>query len=222
MTDETRQSIRQAIRDWLNLTAIATLVALALSLYNFYRAYLYVNEQLDVTVSEVSYVTNKHELYMILAFSNPGNRDAAVLRVESLLWKKAESTEGWQSLDQAINEIPLTQPRTPFVVRAGGVEVITLAVKLDPVEAERFHHPVLNGTFVGVRVATMNASGNLYEIEHAVARLKTDGAGSISGAEATIHRSLSAFTDVHVAPPGDTPRQTRQTPFVWADQHWAE
>lgn len=222
MTEQTRESIRQSIRDWLNLTAIATLVALALSLYNFYRSYLYVNEQLDVTVSEVSYMTNKQELYMVLAFSNAGNRDAAIVRVEPLMWKKQEHTEGWAALTDRVTDIPLTSPRTPLVVRAGGVEVVTLSTKVDPAEAERFHHPTLGGTYLGIRVATLNASGNLYDIEQAVARLNLDGAGNISDAGATVHRSLPAFSDLKVPPPGDAPAKTRQTPAVWADQHWAE
>lgn len=222
MTEQTRESIRQSIRDWLNLTAIATLVALALSLYNFYRSYLYVSEQLDITVSEVSYMTNKRELYMILAFSNPGNRDAAVLRVEPLLWRRGENSEGWQPLADKVPDIPLTAPRTPLIVRSGGVEVVTLSTQLDPAEAERFHSSTLGGAFVGVRVATMNASGNLFEVEHTVARLDVDGAGTISGAGPAIHTSLPAFSDVRVPPPGDQPAPTRQTPFVWADQHWTQ
>lgn len=222
MTEQTRDSIRQAIRDWLNLTAIATLVALALSLYNFYRSYLYVSEDLDVTVTEVSYMTNKQELYIVIAFANPGNRDAAVLRVEPLLWKAQESSEGWAALTDRVTDVPLTAPRTPLIVRAGGVEVVTLSTKLDPVEAEGFQHHALAGTYLGVRLATMNASGSLFEIQHAVARLKIDGAGLINGAEPAVHASLPAFSTIDVPPPGDNPdpARPRQTPAVWADQHW--
>ena len=116
----------------------------------------------------------------------------------------------------------MTSPRTPLVVRAGGVEVVTLSAQVDPVEAERFHHPTLGGTYLGIRVATLNASGSLYDIEHTVARLNLDSAGSISDAVASVHRSLPAFSDLKVPPPGDPPAKTRQTPAVWADQHWVE
>lgn len=223
MTDQTRDSIRQAIRDWLNLTAIATLVALSLSLYNFYRSYLYVSQQLDVTVTEVSYVTNKGELYMILAFSNPGNRDAAVLRVEPLLWTPHENSDPtWEPLAERVSDIPLTAPRTPMVVRAGGVEVVTLSTQLDPKVAERSHLAAMGGSFVGIRVATMNAGGNLYQLEQTVAKLSVGQTGSIEGAEAAVHRTLSGFSDEKGPPPGDQTEPSKQTPFVWADQHWAE
>ena len=70
----------------MDLTQSASIIALALSLFSFYRSYVYVNQQLDVTVTEVSYGTNRGELYMTIAFSNGGNRDGAVLRVEPALW----------------------------------------------------------------------------------------------------------------------------------------
>ena len=44
-----------------------------------------------VTVTEVSYGTNRGELYMTVAFSNGGNRDAAVLRVEPALWVRRDN-----------------------------------------------------------------------------------------------------------------------------------
>ena len=105
------------MNDWLNLTAVATLVALALSLYNFYRSYVYVNQQLDVTVTEVSYGTNLGELYMIVAFANPANRDAAVLRVEPALWSaKPQAKAEWDPLTTKVHaDIPLVDPPTPFV-----------------------------------------------------------------------------------------------------------
>src|SRR6266566_1787687 len=70
----------------MDLTAIVALIALAISGLSFYRSYIYTKQNLEVTVTEVSYVTNQGELYMSIAFSNGGNRDAAVLRVEPALW----------------------------------------------------------------------------------------------------------------------------------------
>src|SRR5216684_1167052 len=70
----------------MDLTAIVALSALGLSGLSFYRSHIYTKQQLDVTVTEVSYVTNQGELYMTVAFSNGGNRDAAPLRVEPALW----------------------------------------------------------------------------------------------------------------------------------------
>ena len=71
----------------------------------------------------------------------------------------------------------------------------------------------------GIRVATMNSDGNLYLLEHAVARLALDREGHIQGAEPAIHRTLSGFEDLQGAPPGDLLQSNKKTPFVWADQH---
>lgn len=221
MTDTKGAYLRSQLSDWLNLTAIATFVALALSLYNFYRSYLYVSEELEVTVTELSYVTNKSELYMVLAFSNPGNRDAAVLRVEPLLWASRESkSPTWEALVEKVSEIPLTAPRTPMVVRAGGVEVVTLSAQLDPKRAEQMSVSGLGGSFVGVRLSTMNASGSLYQVEHSVALLKTGPEGNIVEGEPTLHRTLAGFSDTQGPPPGEVREATKQTPFVWAEEHW--
>src|ERR1700746_2897715 len=75
-------------RTRMDLTAVVAVSALALSGLSFYRSYIYTKQQLDVTVTEVSYVTNKGELYMTVAFSNSGNRDAALLRIEPALWSQ--------------------------------------------------------------------------------------------------------------------------------------
>ena len=73
--------------------------------------------------------------------------------------------------------------------------------------------------FLGIRVATMNSDGNLYLLEHPVARLSIDRRGRIHSAEPAIHRSLSGFADVQGAPPGDMLKSNKKTPFVWADEH---
>lgn len=223
MSDNRSQSsIRSKFQDWLNLTAVATLVALSLSLYNFYRSYLYVSQQLDVTVTEVSYATNLGELYMIVALSNPGNRDAAVLRVEPALWTTLENGKSeFDGLTARVDPaIPITDPKTPMVVRAGGVELVRLSTLLDPRSAERAHLKAQGGAFVGIRIATMNSEGNLFLLQHAVARLVIDKQGRIQKAEPTIHRTLSGFSDVFGPPPGDQLSPNRQTPFVWADEHY--
>ena len=67
----------------MELTTILALCALGVSGLSFYRSYIYTKQQLDLTVTEVSYVTNQGELYMTVAFANGGNRDAALLRVEA-------------------------------------------------------------------------------------------------------------------------------------------
>src|SRR3977135_2552707 len=72
-------------RTRLELTTIVTVSALALSGLSFYRSYIYTKQQLEVTVTEVSYVTNQGELYMTVAFANGGNRDPALLRGEPAL-----------------------------------------------------------------------------------------------------------------------------------------
>ena len=40
------------------------------------------------------------------------------------------------------------------------------------------------------------------------------------GAEPAIHQSLSGFSDVHMAPPGDKLTPNKQTPFVWASEDY--
>jgi len=183
---------------------------------------LYVNQQLDVTVTEVSYSTNLGELYLIVALSNPGNRDAAVLRVEPALWVTAKDGNAeFEALSARVApEIPVTDPRTPTVVRAGGVELIRLSTRLDAATAERARDASKGGAFIGIRLATMNSDGNLFLLQHAVARLVLDRNGHIQKAEPTIHRSLPGFSDDLGPPPGDLLQPNRKTPFVWADEHY--
>jgi hypothetical protein len=208
-------------RAGLELTTIVAIGALTVSGLSFYRSYVYEKQQLDITVTEVSYVTNQGELYLTVAFANGGNRDAALLRVEPALWGRRNKQEpGWIPLIEKVHpNIPVTAPKTPMVVRAGGVEMVTLSARLDPEVAEQSVAASQGGAFVGIRVATMNADGNLFLVHHPVARLTLDAQGRIRGAEATIHRSLSGFVDIAGAPPGDELQSNRKTPFVWADEH---
>jgi hypothetical protein len=219
-TPEPRLPIRWRLK--LDFAAVMALSALALSGLGFYRSYIYTKHQLDVTVTEVSYVTNEGNLYMTIAFSNGGNRDAAILRVEPALWSrnKDKGVEEWVPLSSRVHpDIPVTSPKMPTIVKAGGVEVATLSVMLDPARAEASR--VQQGAaFLGIRVATMNSDGNLYLLEHAVAKLVIDKQGRIHGAEPAIHQSLSGFVDVEGGPPGDQLQSNKKTPFVWADERF--
>lgn len=205
----------------LELTTAVAIGALALSALSFYRSYVYEKQQLDITVTEVSYVTNQGELYMTVAFANGGNRDAALLRVEPALWgRRTQQQPGWIPLIERVHpNIPVTAPKAPIVVRAGGVEMVTLSARLAPEVAEHALAAAQGGAFVGIRVATMNADGNLFLVHHPVARLTLDAQGHIRGAEPAIHRSLSGFDDIAGAPPGDQLQSNKKTPFVWADEH---
>ena len=205
----------------VDMTAIVAVSALVVSGLGFYRSYIYTKQDLEVTVTEVSYVTNQGELYISIAFSNGGNRDAALLRVEPALWShEGKSNPEWVPLvDKVHPNIPVTAPKTPMIVKAGGIEVVTLSTKLNPDDAERALVPTQKGAFLGIRVATMNSDGNLYLLEHAVARLALDRDGHIQGADPAIHQTLSGFEDLQVAPPGDMLQSNKKTPFVWADQH---
>jgi hypothetical protein len=208
-------------RRGMEITTIVALCALGLSGLNFYRSYIYTKQQLEITVTEVSFVTNQGELYMTVAFANGGNRDAALLRVEPALWARRDKKGDaeWIPLAERVNPgIPVTAPKTPTVVRAGGVEMVTLSAKLDPAQAEQAV-AAQGGVFVGIRVATMNSDGNLFLLHHAVARLLVDLRGKIRGAEPAIHQSLSGFVDLDGAPPGDQLQSNKKTPFVWADEH---
>jgi hypothetical protein len=203
----------------MDLTTAVALIALALSALGFYRSYIYTKQDLQITVTEVSYVTNQGEIYMSIAFSNGGNRDAAVLRVEPALWGADRKPPAWVPLvDRVHPNIPVTAPKTPLIVKAGGVEVVTLSALLNTAAAERSSIASQGGAFLGIRVATMNSDGNLYLLEHAVVRLAVDREGHIRGAEPAIHKTLSGFEDLQVAPPGDMLKSNKQTPFVWADQ----
>lgn len=204
----------------LDVTTIVALLALSISGLSFYRSYLYTNNQLDVTVTEVSYVTNEGGLYMTVAFSNGGNRDAALLRVEPALWvRRDRPSPEWVPLANRVHpDIPVTAPKMPTIVKAGGIEVVTLSASLDPARAEQALVSAQGAAFLGLRVATMNSDGNLFLLQHPVARLVIDREGRIHSAEPAIHRSLSGFVDVEGAPPGDQLQSNKKTPFVWADE----
>jgi len=215
----------RAMASWrtrLDVTAIVAASALAISALSFYRSYIYTKQQLDVTVTEVSYVSNEGELFMTVAFANAGNRDAALLRVEPAIWaQRGTATPEWVPLDDRVHpDIPVTVPKAPMVVKAGGVEVVALSTRLNPDDAERALVPAQGGAFLGIRVATMNSDGNLYLLEHPVARLVIDRQGRIKGAEPTIHQTLSGFSDLQSAPPGDKLQSNKKTPFVWAEEHY--
>ena len=204
-----------------DMTAIISVAALTLSGLSFYVSYLYKNQQLELTVTDVSYMTNLGEVYLTVAFSNGGNRDAALLRVEPALWarKDEKSNPEWTPLDTKVGPaVPLTDPKIPLIVKAGGVEVVRLSARLTHDDAEHALVEKQAGAFLGVIVATMNSDGNLYKVQHPVARLDIDSAGHIRGAAATIHQSLQGFKNVEGTPPGDQLQENEKTPFVWADQ----
>src|SRR5262247_3412614 len=204
-----------------DMAAIISVAALALSGLSFYVSYLYKNQQLELTVTDVSFITNQGEVYMTVAFSNGGNRDAALLRVEPALWarKDNKSKAEWTPLDTKVGStVPLADPKVPLIVKAGGVEVVKLSAKLTADDAEHAVVEKQAGAFLGVVVATMNSDGNLYKVQHPVARLDIDAAGHIRGAAPTIHQSLQGFKNVDSTPPGDQLQENEKTPFVWADQ----
>jgi hypothetical protein len=205
-----------------DIAAIGALVALVLSAVSFYWSYFYTKQNLEVTVTSVSFNTNQGEVYMTVAFSNDGNRDAALLRVEPALWSKHKGHDKpeWDSLDTKVAaDVPLADPKVPMTVKAGGVEVIRLAAKLTADDAEGATVASEGGAFLGLIVASMKSDGKLYLLQHPVARLSVDTRGRIHGAQATIHRSLFGFSNLAGAPPGDEQQENEKTPFVWADQH---
>ena len=103
---------------------------------------------------------------------------------------------------------------------SGGVEVVSLATQLRPEYAEQALVTSQGAAFLGVRVATMNADGNLFLVEHPVARLAMDEGGRVRDAEPVIHRRLPGFVDVQQGPPGEMVTRNKHTPFVWADAHY--
>ena len=119
------------------------------------------------------------------------------MRVEPALWNPDRKPQpAWIALvDKVHPNIPVTAPKMPLIVKAGGVEIVTLSALLSPSDAERSSLPTSGGAFLGFRVATMNSDGNLYLLEHAVARLALDRDGHIQDAEPAIHQTLSGFED---------------------------
>jgi hypothetical protein len=211
-----------AQRTKLDITVMIAIMALTLSAVSFYRSYIYTKQQLDVTVTEVSYNTNQGGLYMTVAFSNGGNRDAALLRIEAALWGRRDTPNlRWVPIVGRVHsDIPPTDPKVPTIIKAGGVEVVSLAARLVAADVEGPVALSQGSAFLGIRVATMNSDGNLYLVEHPVARLTLDKEGHILGAEAAIHKSLSGFNNLAGAPPGDTLQANEKTPFVWADKQY--
>src|SRR5689334_1862244 len=143
--------------DWESLkndiAAIGALIALLLSTISFYWSYFYTKHDLEVTVTSVSFNTNLGELYMTVAFSNDGNRDAALLPVEPALWlqRKGQKTADWSALDTKVaKDVPLSDPKVPMTVKAGGVEVIRLAAKLTAEDAETAAMASQGGAFLGI------------------------------------------------------------------------
>src|SRR5215813_4963108 len=112
------QEISSRWRTQMDLSSLMALIALAISGLSFYRSYIYTKQDLEVTVTEVSYVTNQGELYVSIAFSNGGNRDAAVLRVEPALWSPHHAPKAaWVALTDRVHpNIPVTTPKTPLIV----------------------------------------------------------------------------------------------------------
>src|SRR3954462_8160543 len=171
MTEEPVQEARFNWSRWIDLGQSATIIALALSLFSFYRSYVYVNQKLDVMVTEVSYGTNTGELYMTVALSNGGNRDAAILRIETALWARggAGKPQWIAVVRQVAPDLPVVSPRVPMVVKSGGVEVLKLSPVLNATEAEKQLVSFKDGSFLGMRLTTMASDGNLYRIERPVA-----------------------------------------------------
>jgi hypothetical protein len=205
-----------------DIAAIGAVIALLFSTISFYWSYFYTKHDLEVTVTSVSFNTNQGEVYMTVAFSNDGNRDAALLRVEPALWgvrKNGSKKAEWAPLDTKVaKDVPLTDPKVPMTVKAGGVEVIRLSAKLTADDAEAATVASQGGAFLGIIVASMKSDGKLYLLQHPVAELSVDTTGRIHGAKATIHRSLYGFANLAGAPPGDELQENEKTPFVWADQ----
>lgn len=219
VAEESNDVKRQRTR--IEVSGIIALLAFSMSAVSFYRSYFYKNQQLEVTVTDVAYVTNEGGLYITVAFTNGGNRDAALLRAEPALWgRRGKAQPEWIPIAGRVDpDIPVTDPKTPTVIKAGGVELVRLSTKLDPANAEQALVASEGAAFLGIIVATMNSDGNLYLLQHAVAKLVIDKRGRISSAEPAIHRSLSGFVDVDGAPPGDLQQTNKKTPFVWADEH---
>jgi len=204
-------------RNRVNLTTLAALTALGLSLVNLFVSF-HVSTRLDVNVTEVQLIEDG-PLYVTVSFNNSGNRDAAVLRAEPALWSQRGNRDRvWVSLTEKVNpDVPLTEPKTPMMIRSGTVEVVTMSTLLHRTDTERALVPSLSGVFVGIRLATMDSDGSLHLLEHPVAKLVIDRDGKIRGVEPTIHRTLSGFFDLQVAPPGDLLQTNKRTPFVWVD-----
>ena len=69
----------------------------------------------------------------------------------------------WVSIVQRIGpNVPLTEPKVPAIVKAGGVEIVTVSAKLNAEQAEAATVAAHGGAFLGLVVATMKTDGKLY------------------------------------------------------------
>src|SRR2546423_854516 len=65
----------------------------------------------------------------------------------------ALAVSAWVALDDQVHpNIPVTAPKTPMIVKAGGVEVVTLLTMLSAAEAERSSLASQGAAFLGIRV----------------------------------------------------------------------
>ena len=200
------------IANWLNLTAVATIVALLLSVFNFYFNYLYVSNRLAVTSTEAGYDWNG--LYMTVVVSNGGNQDAAILRIEPVLWHPDEAScdVRWKRLEAQVHpDVPIVSPKTPMVLKAGGVAVLELSALLPFPDVERTRLEAEQGSFVGMRIVAVSSDGRRYQIERPVARVDT----KTSSVSAAIPGTVDAFAISCEGPPGTPPPSADAGPYVW-------
>src|SRR5262249_14007923 len=79
-----------------NWPSVVSFVAVGLSLLSFYRTFLYVHHDLQMRVLDMSAADNG-EVILRVAVVNAGNRDAAVLAGQVVLWQDAITEEPMKS-----------------------------------------------------------------------------------------------------------------------------
>lgn len=211
-------------RDLFDLKTVMAVISFGMSAVAFYRSNLYVKDDLELSVNEISYQTNAAGLYMTMSLANLGNRDAQVLRVRPLLWAQQGNHEGWRPLNDPVDTaIRPNRPEPPFTVRAASFEGVRLSAALDPAEAEHHVEPIdpsFEAIYLGIEIAAVDGGGATSMVQIPVTRLQLDREGRILAAQPTIHRTLNVLQDIAGVPPGDQLIVNKHTPFVWADQHY--
>jgi hypothetical protein len=111
-------------------------------------------------------------------------------------------------------------PRTPLVVKSGGVEVLRLSTLLNAADVEK-----TGASTQGRRLP--RRAGCDHELRRQPVPAGASRGSSGSGRRRAHpeggpgHSSLAVrILDVYLAPPGDSVTANKQTPFVWAEEHY--
>ena len=116
-------------------------------------------------------VSSQHErpawtLHDAVAFSNGGNRDAALLRIEPALWGRRDTPNlRWVPIVGRVHaDIPPTDPKVPTIIKAVEASRSSRWRRRSSCAASDVEEPWhchSGSAFLGIRVATMNSGSEI-------------------------------------------------------------